>query len=172
MNDFFALTTILMLGVLFGLFGRASIESLLANIEKIKTSMAMNKAFKAKELQVAMMKAKGDFHQWQNLPDGAGGTIMVCIKTGWAPSLKGFIPMENINRVLEDIKAAEEYKVFRNQSVAALAAQHNMDVTAMEKIVEGVFDIKKQFHLKRLKDLADSMKNRKVNLDVSTPSDT
>ena len=94
---------------------------------------------------------------------------MVCVKTGWAPSLKGFIPMENINRVLEDIKTAEEYKIFRNQSVIALAAQHNMDVTAMEKIVEGVFDIKKQFHLKRLKDLADSMKNRKVNLDVSTP---
>ena len=172
MNDFGMLSLILLIGLAIGLFGRGVVDSLMSNIEKIKYQLAMNKAFKAKEAEVAEMKARGDFHEWKDLPDGAGGTIMVCVKTGYCPSLKGYIPMANINRALEELKTAEEYKVFRNQSVATLAANHNMTVEAMEKIVEGVFDIKKQFHLKRLKDLSDSMKNRKVNLDVRTPGDT
>jgi hypothetical protein len=172
MNEYVALTTILLLGVAFGLFGRLALINLVVQIAKIKKIIATNKAFKAKEMQVAMMKAKGEFHQWKELPDGNGNTLTVCIKTGWCPSLKGFIPMEAVNRTLEDIRTIEEYKTFRDARVIELALLNNMTNEEMEKIVESVFDIKKQFHLKRLQDLSDSMKNRKVNLDVRIPSDT
>jgi hypothetical protein len=169
MDDYLALTTILMLGVAFGLFGRLALINLLEQIDKIKKMLDMKKKFKAKEAEVAAMKANGDFHEWKELPAGDGNTVTVCIKTGWAPSLKGFIPMENIKRALEEIKTAEEYKAFRDASITQLALDNNMSRDNMEKIVESVFNIKKQFHLKLLQDLSDSMKNRQVNLDVRTP---
>ena len=165
MNDYYSLTIILVLGILFGLFAKASIENMVKHINKIKLQLENNKKYKAKEAKVALMKANGDFHEWCEIPDGAGGNVLVCAKTGWCPKLQGFIPMEKINEMLEDIRVATEYKLFRNQSVQMLAEKYTMTKEQMEKIVESVFDIKKQFHLKRLKDLADSMKKRASDVE-------
>jgi hypothetical protein len=160
MNEYVVLTTILLLGVAFGLFGRLALINMFKHIDKIKKQIANNKAFAAKEAQVALMKARGDFHQWQNLPDGSGGTIMVCVKTGWAPSIKGYIPMENINRVLEDIKSAEEYKVFRAARVQLLAHELQMDIPRMEFVVQQISSMKKDFTLLRMAKLSEDMKRK------------
>lgn len=163
MSDFGQLTTILLLGIMFGLFGKIAYDNLLIQIARIKEIIANNKAFKAKEDEVANMRANGDFHEWVDVMTPQG-KIMLCRKTGWAPSLKGFVPMTLVNAYFENLKAQEEYKEFRDARVQLLAHELKMTVPQMERVVENVFSIKKDFQLQRLDKLSKELKGKAANV--------
>ena len=157
MNDAVLMSVILFVGMLFGLFANSLIQNTMFHIEKIKLMLANDKLFKQKQQEVADMRPKGVFHEWFDMPKGDGNTIIVCKKTGWCPSLKGFVPMSRIEAYLAAVKAEEEYKVFRNGRVAELAIKMNLDNQQVEKFVEDVFSIKKDYTLMKIKELQQEL---------------
>ncbi len=135
------------------------VGNIIAQVDNIRAIMKNNRLFKAKQAEVAKMKAAGDMHEWINVPS-AGGTMLVCKKTGYAPSLDGFIPMQYINNYLENLKAEEEYKVFRAERIHKMALDNDSTVEKIEKIVEQVFSMKKDFALMRIEKLQKELQDR------------
>lgn len=154
------LTAVLLIGLALGLFGRSTIDSLVVNFNKLKGQLAMAKAFRKKDNEMKAMRERGEFNEWRDLPDGAGGTLTVCIKTGWCPSLKGFIPMERIKKTLDDLKLADEYKLFRNDRLIGIAQQFDLDFNKMEEITESIFSMKKDFYLMKVAQLQSELKQK------------
>ena len=164
MNDFTQLTTILVLGIFFGAVANFLIKNTPIQLDKIKTIIKNNANFAEKQAAVEKMKADGDFHQWETIPT-LQGQAMVCIKTGWSPTLQGFIPMSFINNYLENRKAEAEYKEFRSARVQLLAHQLQLSIPAMEDVVEKVFSMKKDFLLLRVSKLQQELQDKAAAVD-------
>jgi hypothetical protein len=159
MNDANILTIILLMGMVSTLVFQKLISNIVKAISDIKAVNAQNREFKARMAEMDKMKTNGDFHEWIYLPSTAG-EIMVCKKTGWCPSVKGFFSTKLINQHLADKQAEEDYKVFRNKRVLQLATDIGKNFSETEKIVEAVFSIKKDFTLLRLTKLQEDLKGK------------
>ena len=147
MNDeMMVLTLILLMGCGIGLAIQRILDNLILFYYKIKAIRQNNIEFKNKQAEVDKMKAAGDFHEWQEIPT-MHGMLLVCKKTGWCPSLNGFIEQSRINSYLEAAKMDEEYKAFRKERINNLASKLVLTIADTEKIVEEIFSMKKDFHL-------------------------
>ncbi len=150
------LTTILLMGVVFGLLGKFFFDRLVDSVNQVKEIMENNRKFKAKMAEMDRMKAAGEFHEWVDVPSSQG-TMLVCKKTGWAPSLKGFVPLSAINAYLEQLQAEKDYKEYRAARVQLLAHELQLTVPMMETVVEKVFSMKKDFHVERIAKLQQEL---------------
>lgn len=152
MNSALLMTVILLLGLVIGLASEWLIHNIMIHVTDIKEQLANNRRFKEKQAEVEKMKANGDFHEWVSIPsfDPAGGTMLVCKRTGWCPTLKGFISTQHINRYLDNIQAEEEYKSFRAARIQLISAETNLSVSEVERIVESIFTMKKDFYVGRI----------------------
>jgi phage FluMu protein gp41 len=159
MNEAGILTTILLIGIVLGLVIRFLLGNISYHWAQIKEIMKNNKEFAKKKAEVAKMKANGDFHEWVSIPS-TGGTMLVCKKTGYVPSLNGFVPVEMVKSYLNKVKREEEYKAFRDSRVKALADQYRMSLETAEKIVEAIFSIKKDFSVLQLTKLSEDLTQR------------
>lgn len=156
-------TTVLILGLLLGLFGLAVLKNLKKTWAEVQAIRENNKKFRAKQEEVKKMKEKGDLHEWITVPS-INGEIMVCKKTGWSPTLNGFIPMDLLNDHLFKIQIEKEYKEYRNKRVSKLAAELGFTETKMEDVVEKIFSMKKDFHVERMARLAEEFAKRAENV--------
>jgi len=145
------------MGIGFGWLINKVIDNIKKAVADIKALNAQNRQFKTRMDAMDKMKADGDFHEWIYVPSTTG-ELMVCKKTGWCPSLKGFFPMQNIKQHLADKQADEDYKVFRAARVEKLSKRLNLAIWDMEQVVEEVFSIKKDFTLIRLTKLQEELK--------------
>jgi hypothetical protein len=159
MNDAGLMTVILLVGVLAGAAAQWLIDRVILVLEEVKKGMADNRLFKAKRKIVDEMRANGDFHEWVTI-QSTQGELMVCKKTGWCPSLKGFVDTNRIESYLYNLKYEADYKVFRAERVGILAKRLSLTDEEVEKVVEEVFSIKKDFALIRLEDLKNELKQR------------
>jgi len=105
------------------------------------------------------MIKNGDLHEWIDLPI-AGKMVKVCKKTGWVPEWKDYIVPHVLRQMLSDLDRDKRYKTYRNEKVADLAKAHDMTNEAMEELVEKIFDIKKQFHLREVDVVVKEMKEK------------
>ena len=159
MDSAIILTTILLVGLLIGMFMNFLIQNIITQVQHLKAIFENNREFKAKEAAVAKMKAGGDMHEWISVPLN-GAMTHVCKKTGYVPSINGFLPMQYINQYLENLKAEEEYKVFRADRIYKIAQKYDLDVPKTEEIVEKIFSMKKDFALMRIERLQKEMQDR------------
>ena len=98
-------------------------------------------------------------HQWMTMVI-MGQEVMVCEKTGWAPSLNGFLPMHMIEAYKKESNAAKEYEQFRNARIQLIASENQMTIPQVERLVEQVFSIKKDFTLQRIEKLQKEMEDK------------
>jgi hypothetical protein len=163
MSEESLLTTILLIGIGLGLAVKFLLNNIAYHWANIKAIWRNNAEFAKKQAEVEKMKANGDFHEWVSIPS-VNGTMLVCKKTGYTPSLNGFVPVEMIASYLERVKREEEYKEFRNARVAALAQELNFDLPKMERIVEQIFSMKKDFTVLKLEQLSQDLSKRAQNV--------
>jgi len=160
MNDYVMLTTILLLGIFFGAVANYSIKTIVVHVEKIQKIIENNRLFKKKQEEVDKMKAEGGMHEWVSIKVNQGVELMVCRKTGWCPTLNGFIPLKNIESALEMVKSEQEYKIFRDTRVLSIATKYNLSLETTEEIVEKIFSIKKDWTLLRLERFQKELEQR------------
>lgn len=147
---------LLLIGVGIGLFSSVLINNIRINWEKLKTIHQNNKKFAALQKNVDDMRAKGELHEWQEIMT-MQGKMLVCAKTGWCPTLKGFLPLQVIQQQLEHAKAEEEYKEFRAARIQLIAHERNMTTAEVERLVEQIFTMKKDFYVQRVAKLQQEM---------------
>ena len=165
MNDeMIILTVILLMGYFLGYTSNKIVDNIYMLMYKIRLMRETNAAFKIKQAEVTKMKAAGDFHEWQEIPT-MQGSMMVCKKTGWCPSLNGFIERSRIESYLNDLKREEEYKDYRANRVQQLCQALNMSTQQVEKVVEDVFSIKKDFHLMKAAQLQQELKEKAAHVE-------
>lgn len=159
MEESSILITALLFGLFVGLLSMSLIDNVIYYWTKAKKIMSDNKEFARRTKEIKKMKEDGDFHEWVEIPNSTG-TTLVCKKTGWTPSLKGFLSVKEVERYLNKVKLEKEYKEYRDVRVSELAEELGFDLPKMESIVEKIFSIKKDFSVGKIKDLADEMMKR------------
>ena len=164
MSETFALTTILLLGLGFGFLATVCIKSATAHIKKIQAILKNDKLFKAKQAEVAQMKASGGYHEWVKIVD-AEGELLVCKKTGWCPSLEGFVSVEKVKTYLDKVQAEIEHREYRDARVLALSVKMNLSLADTEKFVEEVFSIKKDFYVNRIEKLRKELLDKALAVE-------
>ena len=130
-------------------------KNILKNYKIIKLKREIIENGKKK---VAEMKAAGEYHEWIDVFLG-DEERNVCKKTGYCPSLDGFIPMQYIEMHLQKLKLEEEYQEFRLGKINEIAEEMNLTNEEVEKFADRIYSIKKDFHILKLTKLAEGLKS-------------
>jgi len=146
--------------ILYGWFviGRMLIHVIISGALKLKNLIVTEKSFNKKMKIVERMKKDGEYHDWIPVMVGLK-QYHVCQKTGWCPTIEGFISMEYVETCKKLRKEEEDYKEYRDNKVKDLAAKHSISLEDMEKLMESVFDIKKQWALLKIERLQEEAKD-------------
>jgi len=134
------------------------------NIRDIKLTKDNNKEFKSRMKTVEKMKAAGDFHKWINIPIGMK-EVMVCSNTGYCPAENSFISLSYVKKYEAAQKREEEYIEFKKERMAQLSDKYGISLEETERLVEQVFEIKKDFTIKKLADLQDELSNDEKSIE-------
>lgn len=131
----------------------------------IKINKKVRDEIKKRQKAVQEMKERGEMHEWitiqQTDVEGKVHDFHVCKKTGYCAELKQFFMMEYVHAEAIKQEYKKRYEEYRNAQVEILATEYKHSREEMEKIVESVFDIKKQFALLWMKE-----KNAEVQIEV------
>ena len=144
----FTITAQHILGFLLVLFSVLSLLQLRKVFRQIKEIRKNNKIVNEKNAAVEKMKADGELHDWINIPTHEG-EVHVCKKTGWCPKMNGFIPLDIIKRYEVQRQSEIDYKAYRDAKVEELAIKQGLTIEEMEVLVETIFDMKKQYYVKK-----------------------
>lgn len=153
------LSIIFMIGIALGIMSGFFLDRLGMAMAKVKHIINQKKEYRKLQKNVDAMKAKGDVHQWMDMKFN-GTIILVCEKTGWAPTLQGFIPMHLIRAYREEQQSIEDFKSFRAARIELIARENQMTVDQTERLVEQVFSIRKDFALQRIDKLQAELAQR------------
>lgn len=153
------LFTIFAFGIVLGMLVKFFLGGLEKAIIHVRFIREQNKEFSELQKKVDEMKAKGDMHKWMTMVI-MGKEVMVCENTGWAPSLNGFLPIRMIEAYKQELNAAKEYEQFRNARIELIASENQMTIPQVERLVEQVFSIKKDFTLQRIEKLQKEMEDK------------
>lgn len=151
--------TIFVVGIGLGMLAKFFLGGLEQAIGVLKFKLEQNKQFKKLEKARNEMIANGDRHQWMSIRI-MGQSINVCEKTGWAPTLNGFVPLHIIESYKQEMASEKEYQDFRNARVQLIARENQMTIDQVERLVEQVFSMKKDFALIRIEKLQKEMAER------------
>lgn len=165
MNDAGLLLAIFLISLTLGFIMRFLVSNVINSAEKFKKVLNNKKQFQKKQKELEQMRDRGEQHDWVTIEAG-DGPMLVCKKTGYAPRLKGFVPVEAVNTYLLWAEREEEYKLFRNARVTSLARELGLSETKMEEVVEKIFAMKKDFTLLQLDKLKQELQENKENAKV------
>jgi len=126
------------------------------SIKNIMLTKENNKEFKSRIEAVKEMKAAGDFHDWISISLGMK-EVMVCRKTGYCPKEDSFISLVYIKQYEEAQKREEEYIEFKKERMTQISNKYGISLEETERLVEQIFEIKKDFTIKKLADLQDEL---------------
>ena len=113
-------------------------------IDQIKKERWNKKRFKELNDNMISMKESGEIHDWITIHSRIGDfeDIMVCRKTGWSPTLNGFIPKTTIELYEKYIQKQEEleqkFKIFKQNQVSDLSNKYNVPPETIDNIIEDV----------------------------------
>ena len=113
-----------------------------------------NREFKRRMKEKDEMIANGDFHEWvEVLKGGPGGEMVrVCKKTGWCPSVDGFVSKEYINRYLLLKADKEEYIKYWDENLERLSKKHSLTVEELRALMVELKLINEDFNIKKALD--------------------
>jgi len=142
----------------------ASISVVLVIFSTIRTLMNIlaikknNKMVNSKMKQVEEMKANGEFHEWINMTIGLKN-VHVCKKTGFCPSMNGFVPMDQVKLHLMKLEEEKEYEVFKGEKLKIIANKYN--IKDIDNLYDEIFSIKKDFCISKMDKFIKEIKERK-----------
>jgi hypothetical protein len=148
----------------FGFWSSSLVDSIIVRFYILKAQWRNNQELKVKKEELKKMRAMGEFHQWKEMYF-TDGSHLVCLKTGWCPTLKGFVDMNRIERYIKAEIMQEEYKAFRAERVNNLASKLVLTIADTEKIVEEIFSMKKDFHLMKTTQLQQELKAKAAHVE-------
>jgi len=130
----------------------------------LKIKKAHKKTLKNYEDKVTKMKDEGRMHKWVTLPIRIPGEgikeTQVCEETGYCPGLNGFVDAFEIKQMLGQRKTEEEFKVFKEARISELAEEYSMTEEAFSNIVEEIYSMKKNFHVKKMEESIKELKEQ------------
>jgi hypothetical protein len=103
------------------------------------------------------MIESGGLHEWVTISDHTM-EIMVCKKTGWAPSKKIFLPIALVKSYIKTAEVGAAYEKHKSNELNRLAVHYHMHIEDLEKISDTLFTLKKDFYVKYAKDNIKEMK--------------
>lgn len=145
MNNMYVV--IVLFSVLVGLLSVGaflSIEKLVLGYRRYKY-LKESKA-KYDRLQKAKddMIARGETHEWVEFTYMNGQRIMVCKKSGWSPTLNGFLDLKVVGQYLQaenEVKRiTKEYEDFLSEKLVSLSKQYDIEVSVLRKILKDIED--------------------------------
>lgn len=113
----------------------------------VATTLEYNKIrniAKNKMKEVEEMKARGEHHKWMDM-NVNGKVTHVCEKTGYAPELEGFVPMQYVVAEKEGARIREEYEKFRSQRLLEIANKYGVSVSDIEIMSDEIKNIDMEF---------------------------
>lgn len=151
---------------IFLVFAFFSVLHIRKYMRAVIAMMRNNREFKKQEKKHQEMLENGGFHNWQDYDYfGDGKTILkVCSKTGWCPSLKGYLPVKVLQAYDKLKEQQAEEKVFRDKYMQSLSKKHELPLPKMEEISKDIFQIKKDWHLllmaKKMKEKSNDVQQK------------
>jgi len=146
------------------------------DFNKVRDVLARSKAFRKKQKEVEDMKARGEVHEWVTISiPGLGGNMMVCRKTGYVPSKKGFLPIEVIQRHEKtqafEKKIQKEYDEFKNERFSSISKDYDIPMEKMEDLMDKICSIYNDFHNQRFKQELKRIQNAAKGLANARSTD-
>lgn len=108
-----------------------------------------NKSYNNKLRSKKAMLNRGEMHEWIKIYMGTK-EIMVCKKTGWCPSLNGFLDINYVNSMgeLQLVKAG--FEKYKEQRIAEMARDLGISVEEAKNFSEEIFKMKKEYYLNNM----------------------
>jgi len=145
----------------FSYFSYRQIKHILL-ILKIKKDHG--KLLKEHQDKITKMKEEGRMHKWITLPVRIPGQGMqetqVCEETGYCPAVEGFVDTFQMKQMISQKKNEEEFKAFKELRIAELAEEYSMTEEAFGHIVEEIYSMKKDFHVKKMEESIKELKEQ------------
>ncbi len=125
---------------LMGIIGPSMFLKLLQSIKYYIFIYTTNREFDKKMNNLEKMKEKGELHDWVEL-NFTDGTILMCKKTGWCPSLKTFYKIKDIEYLISKQKINEKYKLLAFQEMDKVLIKYNITRDNIVKLQEEISEI-------------------------------
>lgn len=117
-------------------------KSIFKNVMKV---MSHNKKYKIMMKEVEDMKARGEFHDWVNIPITETENAYVCRKTGYCPSMGGFFDLKYIEKFIKLKEEKDEYDYFKSEEMAKIAMSFGLSLEEVYSITDEINDIPNQY---------------------------
>jgi len=126
-------------------------KTLINNFKRLLEQLQNSKEYNKKMKEVDEMKANGDLHEWISLPVRLNGQeAYVCRKTGFCPTIEGFVPMSYIQLWESRQKQLEEWEIFRQRKMEDLVQKHNLPIQKLEELSDDIYAIKRDFKVSEM----------------------
>jgi len=155
--------TFCIVSVLMGYFLFKVSSKIVDIILDIRKKQKNNEIYKEKMKEVDDMKARGDHHEWIEIPIDYKNTL-VCKKTGYCPHNNGFLPKGYIDNHLEKLKLEKEFNVYKDVKLKELAKEYSLSIEDIEELSTKVYSIKKEFSLSKMNHLIDELRSKGVRV--------
>ena len=157
MNQIINGTVLVLLLIVAWEFFKVFLKKLLVSISVYRLIRKNDQQFYNMQKEMEKMKENGEIHEWVSINTGMGD-IIVCKKTGWCPSINGFIPKEHIESYQKEQenakKVEEEYAVYEKNKLFDLNTKYgvNMVNKDMKSMAEDVYAIKRDFYIAKIEE--------------------
>lgn len=94
-----------------------------------------SRSFKRKMKEVEQMRERGELHSWVSIPV-YGEERLICKKTGWCPSLKGFASKEMIDNYLIKQKKLEQFEAFTDKYFTDIGLIYSLSLNEIKELIE------------------------------------
>jgi len=125
---------------LIGIVGPSMVLKLLQSIKYYIFIYTTNREFDKKMNNLEKMKEKGELHDWVEV-NFTDGTVLMCKKTGWCPSLKAFYKIKDIEYLISKQKINEKYKLLAFQEMDKVLIKYNITRDNIMKLQEEITEI-------------------------------
>jgi len=154
----------LILFFLLFVFSYFSYRQLKHIVRLFKIRNAHNKIVKEHQDKITKMKEEGRLHKWITLPVRIPGKglqeTQVCEETGYCPSVNGFVDTFQMKQMINMKKTEEEFQAFKEARIAELADEYNMTVEGFAHVVDEIYSMKKDFHVKKMEESIKELKEQ------------
>ncbi len=120
--------------------------------------------YKNKAKAVEEMKSRGEHHEWLFIPQKDGTSVHVCRKTGFVPSIDGFVPLDILEK---SIKLFEQQKdvqkrcdEFLENRKKELRERFGISVNNFNLLFEDILKIEHDFTALETERLQNEIKNK------------
>lgn len=119
----------------------------------IYRSISAHFIYKEKIKEVEKMKAGGDYHDWVSIAVSPTKQANVCKKTGYCPTLEGFIDLKSLELILKMREQEKEYQEYRKKRITDIGNEIGLGYEAMSEYADKIIGIKTQYTIEKLSQL-------------------